>query len=155
MSGIFWSCTLNSVEIFKFTEVDGKTSLCFIDNLQMKSRKVRRQQRVIRSCKSSKGRQYNNQKKDDKRSTKHHTQLNLTFIAHCVKATTISYLGGAFDFHCARKHFSEPSSVKIFFSHEKESKNVFPIMWNRNTFFHKNNTLTTQIQQCNIFFSSQ
>jgi hypothetical protein len=26
-------------------------------------------------------------------------------------------------------------------------------MWNRNIFFHKNNTLTTQIQQCNIFFS--
>jgi len=31
----------------------------------------------------------------------------------------------------------------------------FPIMWNRNTFFHKNNTLTTQIQQRNIFFSSR
>jgi hypothetical protein len=23
----------------------------------------------------------------------------------------------------------------------------FPIMWNKNTFFHKNNTLTTEIQQ--------
>jgi len=35
--------------------------------------------------------------------------------------------------------FSEPSSVKIFSSPKKESKNCFPIMWNRNTFFHKNN----------------
>jgi hypothetical protein len=35
------------------------------------------------------------------------------------------------------KKFSEPSSVKIFFSHEKESKvkKKFTIMWNRNTFF--------------------
>ena len=34
----------------------------------------------------------------------------------------------------------------------RKAKNVFPIMWNRNTFFHKNNTLTTQIQQRNILF---
>jgi hypothetical protein len=47
---------------------------------------------------------------------------------------------------------SEPFSVKVIVSHEKESKHFFPIMWNRNTFFHKNNTLTTQIQQRNIFF---
>jgi hypothetical protein len=34
-----------------------------------------------------------------------------------------SYLGGGdWDFHCARKFFSEPSSVKILLSHEKESK---------------------------------
>jgi hypothetical protein len=37
-----------------------------------------------------------------------------------------SYLGGGSEiFHCARKFFSEPSSVKIFFSQEKESKNLF------------------------------
>jgi hypothetical protein len=37
-----------------------------------------------------------------------------------------SYLGGGSGiFHCARKFFSEPSSVKFFFSHEKESKNLF------------------------------
>jgi hypothetical protein len=30
-----------------------------------------------------------------------------------------------FDFHCTRKFCLEPSSVKIFFSHEKESNNLF------------------------------
>jgi hypothetical protein len=34
----------------------------------------------------------------------------------------------------------------------RKAKIVFPIMWNINTFFHKNNILTTQIQQRNIFF---
>ena len=51
--------------------------------------------------------------------------------------------------------FSGSTSVKILFSHEKEIKICFPIMWIRNTFFHKNNTLTIQIQQRNIFFSSR
>ena len=51
--------------------------------------------------------------------------------------------------------FLEPSSIKIFFLMRGKAKNCFPIMWNRNTFFHKSNTLATQIQQHNIFFSSR
>ena len=42
------------------------------------------------------------------------------------KGNTHFLIRGAWDFHSARKkHFSEPSSVKIFFSHEKESKTFF------------------------------
>jgi len=39
-----------------------------------------------------------------------------------------------------------------FISHEKESKKLFSYHVEQNTFFHKNNTLTQQIQQRNIFF---
>ena len=51
--------------------------------------------------------------------------------------------------------FSETSSVKIFFSHEKESKTCFSHHVEQKYFFPKNNTLTTQIQQLNIFFTSR
>ena len=50
-------------------------------------------------------------------------------------ATTIFLLGGGWDFHCARKYF-------FCFLMRRKAKIVFPIMWNWNTFFHKNNTLT-------------
>ena len=38
------------------------------------------------------------------------------------------------------------------FPMRRKAEHFVPIMWNRNTFSHKNNTLTTQIQQRNIFF---
>jgi hypothetical protein len=41
-----------------------------------------------------------------------------------VRQQPFSYSGGDWDFHCARKKISEPSSVKIFFSHEKEIKQI-------------------------------
>jgi hypothetical protein len=53
------------------------------------------------------------------------------------------------------KKFQNLSQSKYFFLMRRKAKNCFPIMWNRNTFFHKNNTLSTQIQQRNIFFSSR
>ena len=49
--------------------------------------------------------------------------------------------------------FQNLPQSKYFFLTRRKAKHFFPIMWNRNIFFHKNNTLTTQIQQCNIFFS--
>jgi hypothetical protein len=58
-------------------------------------------------------------------------------------------------FHCARKVFFRTFPSKYFFLMRRKAKHFFPIMWNRNIFFHKNNTLTTQIQQRNIFFSSR
>ena len=57
-----------------------------------------------------------------------------------------SYLGGGWDFHCARK------LSKYFFLMRRKANIFFRIMWDRNTFVHKNNTLSTQIQQRKIFF---
>ena len=71
------------------------------------------------------------------------------------KATTIFSSGGAWDFHCARRYFFRTFLSKYFFLMRRKVKMFFPIKWNRNTVFHKNNTLTTQIQQRNIFFSSR
>ena len=53
------------------------------------------------------------------------------------------------------KKNSEPSSIKIFFSHEKESKKLFSYHVEQKYVFHKTNTLTTHIRQRNIFVSSQ
>ena len=62
--------------------------------------------------------------------------------------------GGGWDFHCAWNFFFLNLPQSKYFFLLKTAKNCFLFMWNKNTFFHKNNTLTTQIQQCNIFFSN-
>ena len=51
------------------------------------------------------------------------------------------------DFHCARNFlFKTFLSQNIVFL-MRTATHCFPIMWNKNTFFHKINTLTTEIQQ--------
>ena len=62
--------------------------------------------------------------------------------------------GGGGIFIVLVKKISEPSSVKICSSPKKESKNCFPIMWNRNTCFHKNN-IDYSNSAAQYFFSSR
>jgi hypothetical protein len=58
---------------------------------------------------------------------------NSVYICIHLRQQPFSYVGMGWDFHCARKNF---------FQNLPQSTYFFLIMWNRNTFFHENNTLT-------------
>jgi hypothetical protein len=51
------------------------------------------------------------------------------------------------DFHCARNFFFRTFLSQNICFLIRTATHCFPIMWSKNTFFHKNNTLTTEIQQ--------
>ena len=68
---------------------------------------------------------------------------------------------GCWDFHCARKFFFRTFlSQNIFYSWEGKQNIIFPIMWNRNTFFHNKFLagdsiifLSATMQNLHFFFS--